>query len=400
MATLNFPANPKVGDKYQFNNFTYSYDGVKWVALSSDEKTAYDLIQEHKTGNNQHGLNSLILNGGLAYRNVVINGGMSIYQRGQSFQNVANGDYTIDRWRIARNNAVNLTIERNLNDVPSQNGVIASLRAVVAIQDSTLDAGDYCAIQQPIEGVNCHGLIEKDFTVSFWVKSSVVGKYCVALLSDSPQMFLLKEYTIQQANVWEKKTLVVSGGLPSSFSYGASTCIRLSFPISVGTNWVSAVKDTWSAGAAFGTTGVANVCNVQGAVFAITAVQVENGNVATPFEFRPYSVEQLLCFRYFLRVDAADIASETISIGGFNTSEGILGQYFTPVELRTTPSWVGGTLSGASKTGGAFPVTGISKRGCSVIINCNRAGNPDFGASAYFVSSGVNTGVRAFNAEL
>ena len=52
---------------------------------------------------------------GLGFRNVIVNGGMDVWQRGTSGFATSDGTYTADRWRHTSNN---LTITQD-TDVPS-----------------------------------------------------------------------------------------------------------------------------------------------------------------------------------------------------------------------------------------------------------------------------------------
>lgn len=49
MAELNFPNNPYLGQEYDFGNFIYSWDGVKWTTVSAGGNPAQDLRNELAT---------------------------------------------------------------------------------------------------------------------------------------------------------------------------------------------------------------------------------------------------------------------------------------------------------------------------------------------------------------
>ena len=63
---------------------------------------------------------------GVNYRNIVINGDMSVAQRGTSSTNVSSGYHTCDRWRIFRG-AGTITMSQE-TDAPTGSGFIKSLK--------------------------------------------------------------------------------------------------------------------------------------------------------------------------------------------------------------------------------------------------------------------------------
>ena len=108
----------------------------------------------------------------------------------------------------------------------------------------------------------------------------------------------------------------------------------------------------------------------------ITNVQLEEGSLATPFEYRPISVEQSLCYRYLYAIpNNSNVYYQVLRRGANNeiTLE-------TPVELRTTPipsgyptanygGFVGYNISGTNVSSGSGTGFGtIQKAGCSVLL--------------------------------
>jgi hypothetical protein len=89
-------------------------------------------------------------------------------------------------------------------------------------------------------------------------------------------------------------------------------------------------------------------------------VQLELGSVATPFEFRPYGQELMLCQRYYLRI--ADVNLTGAALGGVATANNILltnGGVF-PVAMRVPPTvtiYNGVNVSRVRRTGTGADIT-------------------------------------------
>jgi hypothetical protein len=116
-------------------------------------------------------------------KNYLINGTMEIAQRGTSFAAVTNGVYTLDRFIYNKFGAMVHTVSRD-TDVPtlieSNYSFKNSLRMNLTTPDTTLAAGDFTIITQHVEGYNYSEFREKAITLSFWVKATTPGVYCIA----------------------------------------------------------------------------------------------------------------------------------------------------------------------------------------------------------------------------
>jgi hypothetical protein len=192
-----------------------------------------------------------------------------------------------------------LTISQASDTDPS-NEFQYSLRATVTTADAAIAAGDLTNLQQRIEGYNVRDLIGKTFTISFWVRSSKTGIHCIALGNSVPDRTYVAEYTIIAANTWEKKSIVISGGLVTAGTWNWTAGIGLiaEFAMACGSTYQT-TAGAWNVGNFGGTANQVNCLDTIGNIFAITAVQLEVGPVATPFEQIPISLSLQLCQRYF-----------------------------------------------------------------------------------------------------
>lgn len=105
-------------------------------------------------------------------QNILINGGMEIWQRNSSFTNPANNSYTADRWRVFKSSTGNMpqfTISR-------EGGPAGLPDTQYAMKVNITDAGTgtrWIAIQQVIE--NYPEYKGKKVTVSAWIYATVPG---------------------------------------------------------------------------------------------------------------------------------------------------------------------------------------------------------------------------------
>ena len=143
-------------------------------------------------------------------------------------------------------------------------------------------------------------------TLSFWVKCSVTGTYCVGVYGgDGPRM-LNVAYTINAANTWEYKTLKIEGDTGGTMNDDTGEGIRLAWNLSVGTDyqgtdstsWVNYVTTAWANSQVTNT-----FVTTASSTFFLTGVQLEVGSEATPFEHRSYGDELARCQRYYERWD-------------------------------------------------------------------------------------------------
>ena len=241
--------------------------------------------------------------GGLTGRNLIINGAFPIFQRGTSATTVSGNDiFAADRFKGWANGGGTFTVEQS-TDVPN-NEFEFSAKLTNTATDGSVAAGDFYAYATDIEGYNVSQLAyghsdAKAVTLSFWVKSSLAGTYCIALYSTTADRSHIKEYTISSANTWEKKTITISSGdTTGSWNRTNGNGLRIYWDFGSGSTY-QASADTWLASQDFSTTNQAAWIGSASATFYITGIQLEVGETATPFEHRSYADELARCQRYY-----------------------------------------------------------------------------------------------------
>ena len=189
-------------------------------------------------------------------RNLLINGDFLIWQRGNSFA-AGSSVYTADRW--AKTNAVVVS------------------RPTTSTNAIKLVASAYCEIQQLIEVAHTGkpGIfsIGSKFTVSFDAEA-------IAPISLSGFLFGRDTTgTTNQSNMSNTTTFPVT-----------TTKKRISATFEI----TQDMNPTNKAMALI-------LAIPSAATVTITNIQLEEGSVATPFDYRPHGLELMLCQRYFQR---------------------------------------------------------------------------------------------------
>jgi len=201
---------------------------------------------------------------GAGRRNILINGGFTVSQRGDysSATSVSNGFYYLDRWNMDVS-GVTTTIQSSSNvDLP--NGITVKTAKVAATSSAT----GYMQIRQKIEVEDW--MDNRVYTLSAWVKSNTPYPR-LRIESAGPTLGNIdSEQTHSGSGNWEYLTM--------TFKSGNSIV-----------NFNAGVID-WA--------GSATRAITSGDYFEVANVQLEVGNVATPFEHRSYGEELALCQRY------------------------------------------------------------------------------------------------------
>jgi hypothetical protein len=280
---------------------------------------------------------SALLPAGLGFRNLVINGGMDVWQRGTSFTNPASGSgYTADRmFPVYDGSGATRTISQGQFD-PYLSG--ASITATppagtsptyfLRWNQSVAGTGGSYNILYANRVENVRLLAGKTFTLSFYAKA---GASLTMPLIDMEQSF-------------------GSGGSPSSNVYTTVTS-----NIAVTTSWQR---------------------------FTYTFV------MPTPFEQRPIGVELALCQRYYyssysngVAINGADTISGHHQGIGVDTASVVMSNGTFAVPMRATPTVNvyqprGGVGSGSIRNHSSsgtditgMTVIGVNNRGLGYIGN-------------------------------
>ena len=248
--------------------------------------------------------------GTLANRNKIINGDFTVHQRGGTIAS-SSGNYTLDRWRTYRSGSSSggFSVEQSTGSYPQTNisGVIDNFKAsafITVTSAGSADTNNNCKFQQRIEGSNVYDLAfgtiaAKKVTVSFYVKCSLTGNFGVALVNGAHNRSNVQLYTVNSASTWERKILTFVGDTSGTWVTNTGTGLQLMFDMGSGSDKHTSSLNTWVSGEKHGTSSSVKLIHTNGATIQFTGVQLESGEVATPFEFRNRADELQRCKRYF-----------------------------------------------------------------------------------------------------
>ena len=294
---------------------------------------------------------SIVASGSQGFKNKIINGHMMIDQRnaGASVTITTNAQYSLDRWKSYMTQASKFSVRQmensntaasNYESSSAPTGFTNSIKVTSASAYSVL-TGDYFTIGQNIEGYNIADLdwgkaTAKTVTLSFWVKSSLIGTFGAALGNNAGSRGYPFSYTINVANTWEYKTVTITGDTTGTWETGFYNGIVLYISLGTGATY-SGTAGAWTGSFLTSSTGATSIVGTSGATFYLSGVQLEKGSTASSFEFRSYQKELMLCQRYCVSwQNNSDIAA--LGTGSAYTSSAINLYAQLPVTMRTLPS--------------------------------------------------------------
>jgi len=247
-----------------------------------------------------------------AGKNLIINGGMQVWQRATATTTSGTGSYkTVDRFQLYESTNGVYTTEQSTGN-SGDTGHDTALQANVTTVDSSIGGGQYAAIIHRIEAQNLQHLqwgtaAGKNLVLSFWVKSNKTGIYSLSTeKNDATTYRRVNEFTINSANTWEQKTINIPP-LTNSNSGGTITNdnglgIKFEWCLAYGSTYTTTSLDQWITSSHFASTNQVNWMDSTSNNFYLTGVQLEVGTEATPFEHRSFGDELLRCQRYFQRL--------------------------------------------------------------------------------------------------
>ena len=331
------------------------------------------------------------------FRNIIINGDMSIAQRGTSATAFASTYSTVDRFSFDENLGTGVATSEQ-ETLTSGGAYDAGFRTAAKISCTTADAspsaGERAYMQQSIEAQNLQQLnygssSAKTITLSFWAKSNMTGNFPVTIKKDDNTIYyIVHSFNISSANTWQKFTFTITSPPTSGSTINNDNGrgMQIFWGLYWGSNYTGSYggTPTWTTTSNdFADSDVTynNFFSSTSNNLSITGVQLEIGTAASDFEFLPHDVNKKRCERYYQ--NSFDVGN----IPGTSTSDN---------DSELTTSWTDGNapFPNPFKTEmRAAPTVTFRSRGQTTTGEIANGGT-DRSASAYQVS---NKGVGYIN---
>tara|TARA_R100000231_G_scaffold3546_1_gene6320 strand:+ start:329 stop:1423 length:1095 start_codon:yes stop_codon:yes gene_type:complete len=325
-------------------------------------------------------------------RNIVINGGMNVAQRGTSQTGItasANEGYTtVDRFAFDGNGHNAVFTATQSTDSPT--GFSNSLKMECTTADTSIGASDYLMLQTRFEGQDVQQLKKgtsdaEKVTVSFYVKANASATYmCELQDSDNSRT---NGQTFAVTTSWNRIVLTFVGDTTGALDNDNALSFRLNFWFHSGStyNGGTFTSNQWTGTANERVGSITSFFDSTDRTFFLTGVQLEVGSQATPFEHRSFGEELALCQRYFCQSYAHGTAAGSNQSGTVlrklasgNGYDDIANFHF-PSEMRAVPSIslfnpISGTANGfrgdsANYTGAA--INTATTRGVNIYKNAS-----------------------------
>jgi len=275
----------------------------------------------------------------MAGRNRIINGDMRIDQRNAGAAVTASGSYPVDRFTMTNSTDGSFSAQQ---DTSAPVGFVNSLKVTTTTADTSLITTQYFSIRQKIEGFNVSDFgfgtaNAKTVTLSFWVRSSLTGTFGGSIANSAATRSYPFTYTISVADTWEQKSVSIAGDTTGTWLTTNGIGVQVFFGLGAGPDR-SGTAGAWNSNNNVSATGATSVVGTSGATFYITGVQLEAGNVATPFENVDYSEMLRRCQRYYAKMTAGTgtYTGFGIALGAGSTGTQTFHKY--PQTMRAAPT--------------------------------------------------------------
>ena len=322
--------------------------------------------------------------GSLSNRNLIHNGAMQVAQRDTS--GTANGFTCIDRFGRDVNSGTGTFTDsqQTLSSGSPYDEGFRHFYRTASSSASTAGTTSYLQIRYKAEAQDIatsgwqYTSSSSYITLSFWVRASVAQTYGFSVQSHDGTDYVYNKTFALSADTWTKVTQTIPGrsGLQFNNDNGIGLIIKW-FP-HLGSTYNGATDNTWDtvANSNYGASLGTDWWTASSATFDLTGVQLEVGEMATPFEHRSYGDELARCKRYYQELDLGDNNNVLHMVfGRFGASTGNGFAYFAfPTEMRAAPSFsfLGETFDSSGYTGN--PVLSAATKNGAQLNSTNTLG--------------------------
>ncbi len=288
----------------------------------------------------------------LSDRNMIINGSMAVSQRGTSSTGQGASDlFLVDRFHLNTNgnSAGRFTVTQE-SDGPS--GIPNSLKLACTTADTSIAASERFFIEQRLEGQNLQRIKKgtsdaQAITVSFYVKGNASATYVVGIYDSDNSRQIGAQFSVTTS--WNRVSVTFpadTGG--SSLDDDNAESLSLRFYLHAGSTYTGGtLQTTWDTAVnneQVGS-GTTSIFDSTSRTFFLTGVQMELGEVATPFEHRSFGDELARCQRYYYKISGAANLDLGVGLCTTTTLAAINCPYAVPMRAKPTAVEQSGTAT-------------------------------------------------------
>ena len=348
-------------------------------------------------------------NVGQGSSNIIINGAMTVSQRGDSTGITSGGYYACDRFKSDLSGVGTWSIAQSTT-APTNKGFQNSVKLDCTTANGSLASGAYFIYQTRIEGQNLQSLAfgtseAKPLVLSFYVKSNKTGTYHIGLYNTDNARMNGRTYTIDSANTWELKTISFDADTSQGFTNDNNSSLLIEWWLAGGTDYTSGSTPTaWtSADNTIRAGGLAvNLADSTDNEWLMTGVQLEVGSQDSDFQHEDIGPTILICNRYFKTFLSGTNGYTIFLNGGIDDASGdafLRGNF--RVQMRAVPTYYATNSYLYSQPGGTISYSGTPTNRCSAGIATMgyNVGAGSQGHSIRFESDGTS-GTVQYDAEL
>ncbi len=255
--------------------------------------------------------------GDLGKRNMIINGNMEVAQRSTSVAVTASGFHTCDRWGIALSSDGRFTMSQaSITDLEDFG---KALKLDCTTADTSIASNEILLLYQKFEGQFVQKMQKgfssaKAVTVSFYVKGNASATYVAELLDqDNSNRHINKTFSVTTS--WSRVSLTFPGDTTGKLDSDNASSLRLNIWLHGGSDYTGGTLQT-SWGSIVGANraaGISSFFDSTDREFFITGVQMELGEVATPFEHETFGDNLAKCQRYYSKVQYSNWSGKCVS---------------------------------------------------------------------------------------
>ena len=278
-------------------------------------------------------------------KNMAYNGAMNIAQRSTSVTGIgaSSGYFTVDRFKLAPNGTAGRLTMTQTADGPS--GFANCLKLDCTTADTSIAAAEFLILSQFFEGQDLQRLKKgtseaESVTLSFYVKGNAAATYTVELYDADNNRSISQRFSVTTS--WSRVSLTYVGDTTGALDDDNAASLIVNIWLHAGSDYTSGTQNTvWQtlAGTERANSSDTSFFDSTDRTFFMTGVQLEIGDVATPFEHEDFATTLEKCQRYYFE-------SKRVGAGGVDygqvgrISNQVQGLYTQPLPtpLRGSPT--------------------------------------------------------------